>query len=206
MGLAAAVLWAVLLMNACGPGSEHWAEEEVSFRTEDGVELQGTLRRPAAESPPGLILVHGVGGTRADWAVFAERVRRAGYMSLALDMRGHGGSRRRGGEELDHRRFSTEEWFGVLADIAAAKELLAARGADADNIAVVGAGLGANLAVHYLLRDPSAPAAVLVSPGLDYKGIKTETVMPRLRDRPVLLLASEGDAYAAASARALTWP
>lgn len=203
MIVGAAALAAVLLLSACGRGASPRSEEKVSFRTGDGVDLVGTVGRSAAGTPPGLILVHGAGGTRDEWVAFAERVRRAGYMTLALDIRGHGGSRRRGEEELDHRRFSTGEWFGVLEDIAAAKQLLAARGADADNIAVIGAGLGANLALHYLLRDPSVQAAVLISPGLDYQGIGTEAVMPRLRDRPILLLASEGDAYSAASARTL---
>jgi len=199
----AAALAAVLALSACGQGASPRASEEVSFRSEDGVDLAGTLRRPATASPTGLILVHGAGGTRDDWAVFGERVRRAGYMTLALDMRGHGGSRRQGEKELDHRRFSTEEWLGSLEDIAAARRLLVARGVDADNIAVIGAGLGANLALHYLLRDTLIQAAVLISPGLDYEGIGTEAAMRGLKDRPVLLLASEGDAYSAASTRTL---
>jgi hypothetical protein len=43
------------------------------------------------------------------------------------------------------------------------------------------------------------PAVVLLSPGLDYKGVQAEGPMRNLARRPVLLMTSRGDSYSASS-------
>jgi hypothetical protein len=40
---------------------------------------------------------------------------------------------------------------------------------------------------------------VLVSPGLDYKGVKTKDAIIAYGRRPVLLMSSQGDAYSAST-------
>ena len=44
---------------------------------------------------------------------------------------------------------------------------------------------------------------VLLSPGLDYRGVTTADQLAIYGDRPLLLVASEDDAYSADSVRAL---
>ena len=124
-------------------------------------------------------------------------------MALAVDLRGHGGSIHQGGKRLTYRNFSTQDWLKALEDVLAAKEALIAHGADPENLAVLGEGLGGSLAAYYARIDPDMQAVVLISPGLDYQGVTVEEVIVGLRERPVLLVTAEGDAYSAAAAAAL---
>jgi len=193
--------WAALSAGCSGPATS--PAETVRFTTRDGFKIGGTLYQPDADRPPALLLAHRYGEDRHTWDGFAERMRRAGYMVLAFDLRGHGASGEQEGDRRFYRRFGTAEWFEALNDFQAGRDLLFQRGADPDNLGVVGEALGANLAVHYALRDPAVQALVLVSPGLEYQGVQTEEAIRRLRTCPVLLLAAERDAYGAASAETL---
>jgi len=194
---------ALLTGAACGPVPTAPVTEPVSLRPGDGVILAATLYRPPAQRPPGLILVHRYGADRHSWDAVASRLREAGYMALAIDLRGHGERTRRQASGQSYRSFTTGDWLGALADLRAAKQALVARGADPANVAIAGEDIGANLALHYALQDPDVQAIVMVSPGLDYQGIETEDEIVRLTDCPVLLLAAEEDVYAATSARTL---
>jgi alpha-beta hydrolase superfamily lysophospholipase len=167
------------------------------------VRLAVTVYPVAVKNPPGLVLVHMMGSDRHAWAPLARRAQQAGYLCAAFDVRGHGESVTRSGEKISYRNFSTQEWLGALNDIEAARQVLLENGADPDNLALVGASLGANLALHYAVDHPDIAALVLVAPGLDYKGIKTETAITAFGERPSLLLTSEGDSYSASSCTAL---
>ena len=173
--------------------------QDVSLLTQDGVRLAATLYLPAREGAPGLILVHDRLGSREHFAAFATKAKRDGYMSIAVDLRGHGGSATPNDTQRNPRSFTREDWMKCLADIDAAKRALVERGADPDNLAVAGAGLGANLALEYASRNEDIPAVVLLSPGLSYEGIETKEPLTRYGKRPVLLMTSVGDTYAATS-------
>jgi len=143
------------------------------------------------------------GAERASWKSFAERAQRSGLTCLAIDPRGQpgradtlpdpGGSSPRVRVSLDQR----------LLDVDAAVHVLREKGANRDNIALVGAGMGADLVLHYAADRPDIPAIVLISPGLDRHGMSAEKTIVGMGTRPVLLMVASGDAYAASSARAL---
>ena len=177
--------------------------DRVEFSTADGFRLVGTIHRASGERPPGLILVHMLGTDRGRWAHFMGIAGQAGYTSLAYDMRGHGESRQRNGDTVSFRSFNEDDWEAALADIAAAKEALLNAGVDPENIAIAGASIGANLALTFAKDDPQIQAVVLVSPGETYRGIEIVSVMEHFRERPVLILATEGDTYSAASSAKL---
>jgi pimeloyl-ACP methyl ester carboxylesterase len=44
----------------------------------------------------------------------------------------------------------------------------------------------------------------LLSPGIDYRGLKSDAAMKKYGDRPVLLVASKNDPYALRSAKQLS--
>lgn len=197
-----AVLLALLVSchNPAGPQPE--SSRDVSITTSDGVVLAATLYAAPAGSP-GLVLVHGLGSSRHAWDNFAQKARRAGFGVVSFDIRGHGQSVKQGGGEITHRTFTTEDWLGALADIDAARAFLVKQGADPENTVVIGASMGANLALHYAVKHRDVPAVVMISPGLDYKGVTTREKMAELGERPVLLMTSTGDSYSAASCSTL---
>ncbi|OQC02219.1 MAG: Alpha/beta hydrolase family protein [Candidatus Hydrogenedentes bacterium ADurb.Bin101] len=203
---------------SCPGGKKDLLPERVVLQAADGMNLGATLYRPAGESLlPGLILVHRYGGNRAVWEGFARAACHAGLLVVAPDLRGHGESAVRDGKPLPYSGLSEAEILNSLQDIEAAKNHLLAHGADPQNLALAGEGLGANLALRYTLQAPDIQAVVMISPGLEYNGIETEDAICRLRDCPALLVATEGDAYSALSASTLkqnapvfaelrTWP
>lgn len=99
--MARAVALAALLAALAAallPGSAAAFSRLDGSRTmDDGVALATTLYLPDGESPaagwPAVVLLHGLGRTRADSNQIAERYfANAGYAVLTYDARGHGGS------------------------------------------------------------------------------------------------------------------
>jgi dienelactone hydrolase len=196
-----------LTLTACDSGHSRPTglpePRPLSFTTEDGVRIAATLYPVEGASPPGVVFLHGRGADRSAWTGLATRAQRDGMMSLAFDARGHGESTAQGTERLNHRRFDDAAWAGLLKDLAAAKQALVAEGADQDNIAIVGAEIGANAALLYALEDEDIQGVVMVSPGLNYKGLDTADAIAACRERPVFLMTAENDAYSAASCATL---
>lgn len=176
---------------------------EVQFNTADGFRIHGTMFSPEGERPPGLILVHMLGSDRSSWRNFARKAQQAGFMCLAYDMRGHGESTLQDGQPKSFAAFTDADWAAATADIEAAKKALVEQGADPANLAIIGASIGANLALVYAQGDRDIQTVVMLSPGLDYKSIRTESVMKAYPGRPVLLMASESDTYSAKSCAVL---
>jgi|GEM_PF-310059 len=199
---------AFFFLTACGrpmPAETSLSRKDVVFNSSDGMILHATIFFPenATNNPPGLILLHMAGSSRTGWDSFAARAQRAGYLCLAFDARGHGDSMMRGGQAISYRTFETRDWLAILDDMASAHKTLLEYGADPDNVAVVGASIGANLVLRYALNHPDVAATVMVSPGLDYKGVETEQAIRELGKRPALLVTSQGDSYSAESCATL---
>lgn len=171
------------------------AGEALTFEGAEGVPIQATLYKPQGQGPfPGVTLLHMLGGERGVWAEagLVDALVEAGYAALAIDMRGHGQT---GGED---------DWALAGEDLALVWDAFMAR-ADVDEArsAVVGASIGANLALRLAAARPEIRGAVLLSPGLDYRGVTTEDALADYGERPLFLLASGDDEYAADSAAVL---
>ncbi|MEK7388251.1 MAG: alpha/beta fold hydrolase [Elusimicrobiota bacterium] len=168
------------------------APASVSLRSADGWTLEATYR-PARPGRPTLILAHGVGSARAEWSRLAERLALKGVGTLAVDLRGHGGSLNGPWGRADFTSFDARsEWPRAEADVRAAASWLELRGVPRESIAFGGASIGANLAAAVAADASRAPFLLLLSPGTDYRGV-------RLKARPgldALAVASMQDAYA----------
>ena len=174
------------------------SQEHPVLRTEDGLALAATLRRPDRPAPPGIVLVHRYGAGQSSWDAFAETLRRAGFMTIAFDLRGHGASRAGGdGRPLDFKDVQSGfgGWSAALADLRAATAALVAAGANPKDLAVMGEELGASLALKYALADSAMQAVVMLSPGLDLNGLNVEDDIRRLKDCPLLLVTCDNEAY-----------
>ncbi len=181
---------------ATGPAAAPQAnplEEEVLIPAAEGLEVAGAFRTgDAASQRPGVLLLHMVGGRRGDWNPLAEALAEGGYAVLAVDLRGHGDT---GGGT---------DWAEAPEDIPLLLDYLVNRPeVDPERIAIVGASIGANLALVTAAGEPTVGAIVLLSPGLDYYGIQTEEAMASYGERPALILAAESDAYAFDSSQKL---
>lgn len=191
-----------LAFLALFPGQADPAAKDVTFKTRDGVTIFATYFEP--EKPgrrPSVILLHMLNRTRADWSAFARRLAREGYAVLALDLRGHGQSLEGAGPWMG---FSPDQFRAMVEDVASAHRFLRdAPRADAGRLALIGASIGANVALQYGSRSLEVKTLVLLSPGLNYRGVTTEDAVGPWGKRPLLIVASREDRYSAQSSRRL---
>jgi dienelactone hydrolase len=161
--------------------------QRISLRTDDGVSLAGTWYEPASRPAPAVILVHMLHRSRKDWDAAASRLAAEGIGALAIDLRGHGDSQGDAGAELS----------SMLHDIRAARRHLAGRfDVVHSKIGIAGASAGANLAALDAAAEPGIASVVLLSPSLDYRGLRIEAAVRKYGNHPVLLVAGEDDPYA----------
>lgn len=171
--------------------------QRVTIRTEDGASLAGTWYEPGAPKAPAVILVHMLHRTHHDWDLVATRLASEGIGALAIDLRGHGESS--GGVEGDAADYSA-----LVRDVAAARRYLASRtDVQQTRVGIAGASIGANLAVLEASADPSVASLALLSPSVDYRGLKIEAPMKKYGGKPALLVVSDDDPYALRSAKDL---
>lgn len=174
------------------PVGEPPASQAAEIPGAEGLILRGVFYPAPGPSAPGVLLLHMYGGSKADWDELAQALQGAGFAALAIDLRGHGET---GG---------TEDWALARQDVAAAYAWLATHeGVDGARVGVVGASIGANLALVQGAEDASVAAIGLLSPGFDYFRVVIEGLIEEYGDRPSFLAASEEDTYSAETVRAL---
>ncbi len=182
MGKALLLMAALLAAN----GAEA-AGRAVAFPSLDGTNLAGEFYEAASRPAPAVVLVHMLTRSKADWGSLPDRLQEAGITALTFDLRGHGGS-----------SGSPQVLAGMVQDVRAAAQWLAARqGVRPGSIALVGASLGASLSLLAAVELPSVRAIGLLSPSLDYRGLRTDSNLVRkLGGRAMWLAASAEDPLA----------
>jgi alpha-beta hydrolase superfamily lysophospholipase len=174
-----------------GAGTASAATQRVTIRTDDGVLLAATWYEPGARMAPAVILVHMLHKSRNDWEPVATRLAAEGIGALAIDLRGHGDS----GGGLDEG--ATPDYTALVRDVTAARRYLASR-ADVlqTHVGLAGASIGANLVALAAAADPTVASLALLSPSLDYRGLRIEAAVRKYGSRPALLVSSDDDPYA----------
>src|SRR5688572_14162499 len=183
LAVLSALLLAVLLMTP----SVEAAGRPVVFQSLDGTSLAGEFYESSNRPSPGVVLVHMLTRNKNDWHGLPDRIRDAGITALAIDLRGHGAS-----------SGSAGDLAAMVQDVRAAAQWLATRqNVRPDAIGVVGASLGASLALLAAVQLPQVRVIGLLSPSLDYRGLRTDTALiKRLGSRSIWLAASSEDPLA----------
>jgi len=193
------VLVVMVSLLAAVPAVQAAPTTVVTFRTSDGVLIAGTVYQPSRRPAPYVILVHMLTRSREDWQALATRLADAGVGVLAIDLRGHGASAADPRPDANADNLSAD-----LLDVQAARAFLASHAElGVTTVGIGGAQIGANLAVMAAAADPSVRSIVLLSPGLDFRGLRTEAPMYRYAGRPALMVASHEDSYPTRSIRRL---
>ena len=115
--------------------------------------------KPAAERPPGVVLIHGFTGDRVLMSGLARRLADNGYGVLAIDVNGHGENR----NPFNGSNFDSSS---LRANVKAAVDFLrSSQLVDGSRIVVMGHSMGAGAALDYATNDPNLKAAVMISGG-----------------------------------------
>ncbi|HXH25825.1 MAG TPA: hypothetical protein VNI78_11280 [Vicinamibacterales bacterium] len=184
----ALVFTAALLFNA---GLEA-AGRPVAVPSPDGRTISGWLVEASHRPAPAVVLVPMLARPKEDWQAAADRLAGAGITALAIDL------------PASAVPADPGALAGWSADVGAAVAFLSARpDVRPGGIGAAGASLGASLVALAAATDPRIRSVALVSPALDYRGVRIEAAMRDLGSRPALLLASRRDPYAARSVRTL---
>lgn len=175
------------------------AAQAVAFATKDGWSISAAYR-PAAEGKATVVLAHGVGSAGVEWTRFAEALAAKGVGTLALDLRGHAGSRRGPPGSTDFSGFDARlAWPAAAEDLRAAAAWLKSKGVPDGRIAFGGASIGANLASIVAAERKSAPFLLLLSPSNNYRGVRMKT----RKGLKTLAAASPADGYSLIGVREL---
>ena len=195
---SAVALVAIIILTPVVPRTV--SGRTVSMRTEDGVTIAGTFYDAAAS-----------GASRHPPAHVDEIARGLGRGRQPAFGRG---------PPCAHDRFSRSRRFvcrpapaaggdpdltRLVLDVRAARTFLVARRdlVIASAIGIAGASLGANVAILAAAGDAAVRSLALLSPGLDYRSLRTDGALRKYGGRPALLLAGTNDPYALRSAKEL---
>lgn len=189
------ILSYVLIISVCLGFGNVFPAESVNLSTRDGVIIKGAFSE-AENTRGGVILLHMLGRDKSDWEEFSGLLNENGFDTLAIDLRGHGESLLRGRDVLNWQNLPGWQFQNMTLDVEAAYVYLMEHyGDELPPLFIVGASIGANVGLRYAVMNRNIDAVVLLSPGLDYRGIKTKPSI-MLYERPIFVAASENDEYA----------
>ena len=162
-------------------------EKEVSFKSEDGMQLQGTIRLPPGISPnskvAGVVLVHGAKHDQQTYYFMAREIAKRGMASIRFDWRAKGRS------VAPEKASNTDR---VDLDVKAAVQLLASQpGVDPNRIGMVAATAGTGHALRAAYGDARIQTLVLLTVASVPEGDAKEFLATS--GKPVLAIASLED-------------
>ncbi|MCI0519054.1 MAG: alpha/beta hydrolase [Chloroflexi bacterium] len=161
--------------------------KEETLKAADGLKLRYSLYVPVdAGGPAPLILIAPMHiEKRQAWDGLARILAKEGFIVAVMDLRGAGET---GG---------AADWPRAADDLQRLwKHLSSNENVDASRTALIGASMGANLALRLAANEPKIAAAALLSPGQNYRGVTTGFALRRYGARPLLIFAGEDDPVA----------
>lgn len=168
--------------------------EPFTFITTDGIQIHG-ITNGVNRATKHVVCLHAMPATKESYLPLFEVFSQRNWQAYAIDFRGHGESDQ--GGLLDWGQFTNEEHQKYLIDaFELADRIESEHGIDA----VIGASVGANVALR-LQVEHSIPLSVLLSPGLNYRGLPTLPYAEELRDlQGTYIVTSEDDARVSGAA------
>jgi len=198
----------IFLSFAIWPAASAQTVRALHLTTIDRVVISAAYFPAAADPAPAVVLIHDIGQSRDEWAAFAAQLQRSGIACLAIDLRGHGESTRKltaqGPERVDVHDFAPRDFQDMLLDVEAAVDWLDQQpGIDKRRVGLGGSGVGANIALRYAAFNEDVAALLLLSAGINYRGLRADEPMQKLGPLPMRLIVSQFDAYPYESAKRL---
>ncbi|MSR85863.1 alpha/beta hydrolase [Candidatus Woesearchaeota archaeon] len=159
--------------------------KSVTFCTKDKVDIVANYWKGGRR---GVVLLHMMPATKESWDRFGGQLFDAGFSVLAIDLRGHGESIFQEGKKLDYKIFTDQEHQASIEDVEASVSFL--KNVGVKEIFLVGASIGANLSLVYQSEHPQIQKAILLSPGTNYYGVRTQPSAQALQNNQEVYLVA----------------
>ena len=166
-------------------------EQPVNLTTKDGWVLSAVYQ-PPLEKGTVVVLLHDLGKNKEAFASFKKALTKAGIGYLAVDLRGHGQSTGKGEYKTFAKEGEDNPFNQMAQDGQAAVQFLKSKKIPAENIMVLGTGLGANLAAKTAQVQPDIRGVALISPGANIRDVLPVPALRAYRGA-VLIAASAGE-------------
>lgn len=180
-----------------------YSQRDVTTATSDSLLLSSKMYSSPGKSTRSFICLPMMGHTRNSFAPLRDSLtaisRQTDSVNFSLpnwqifDLRGHGASIHRGEVKLDYRTMTEPEFAKYPTDIAGALK-------GRTGVTVIGASIGANTAALLTEQMSGIDQLVLLSPGMNYRGLEPADAIMTFKGK-ILLVASSGDEYSYNSVR-----
>ena len=174
----------------------------IEIQTKDLRIIKATLsyvKIDGVKKYPTVVLLHSLGYSSENWESLISDLNNAGYAVIAIDFRGHGKSIYDSGFHQKSWVYFTPKTYQKLPSDVIAVLNQAQKDSkliSLDNLAIVGADIGANTAVLVAQNLSKKPKAlVLISPITTFKGLYIPIAMVNMGQIPILSMVSEKDTY-----------
>lgn len=182
---------AAFLGLSCLAAAGYAKETPVLLTTQDGWRLVA-VHQPAQAGNKTVILLHDLNKNKEAFTSFKASLSKNGIGYLALDFRGHGQSTG-GGVFRSFAKEGVDNQFNKMTrDVDAAIDFLKKKGIPVEQIALLGVGLGANVAAKSTTFWPNISALALISPTANVRDVLAIPPM-RLYKGNVLIAAAAAD-------------
>ena len=175
--------------------------DTVVISTSDDMKLSATYFPPQNRKgrAPAALLVHDAGANRGQLDSIAERLQKAGFGVLTVDLRGHGDSKT---SSVDWSALDasgqTSLWQLAPRDLkASARWLLERSGVHSTSLSLVGYRSGCALVARHAEQDENVRAMMLMSPKAKDMGFDVKQTILNVYDLPTCFLDQKNAATTA---------
>lgn len=156
--------------------------QEGTLKTTDNIEIAYTYTK--VQGTEAVILLHMLDSNKESYKLLTEYLTENEITTIAIDFRGHGKS------QGNWKEYTETDFQKMIMDVNAAKIFLINNGFT--DISIIGASIGANLALKYATIDKDINKIILISPAENYKSITTLDALNKVNAN-LLLVAAHDD-------------
>lgn len=177
-------------------------KKEIEVQTKDARIIKASLsyaKIDKVEKYPTVVLLHSLGYSSENWGNLISDLNNAGYAVIAIDFRGHGKSVYDSNFHLKTWVYFTPKTYQKFPDdvmVVLNQAQKDSKKVSLNNLAIVGADIGANTAVLVAKKLKYKPKTlVLISPTTSFKGLYIPIAMTQIGRIPILSMVSQKDRY-----------
>ena len=175
----------LVLMLVISPVQDQYRDHTVT--DVNGRTLDLRYYSPPFSGAPTVIICHEWGGSIDTWSDIARSLKKLGFGVVLYSQRGHGNG------DVPYYLMAKWQVESMHLDLNMAIDFAVKN--SGQNVFVIGAGMGANIAMKVASEDLRVKKVVAISPGLNYKGFKLHKDMTRNLENRLMMVASQEDVY-----------